>query len=421
MHFPGKSDEHKKSQNQQPDEESPASSGSANKDERDQHDLVIPENDLTQPREMPFLYLKGFAMGSADVVPGVSGGTMSLILGIYTRLIFAIKSVDLKAVGQLFTLQWAELFERVHWKFLISVFLGGVSAVFFFTTIVALPVLMHTRPEVIYGLFFGLISGSILLLLKAIGDVGWKELLIVFAGVGIGFRIVTLVPTDTPETSLFVFLSGSLSITAMVLPGISGSFILLILRKYEYILSHIALLPTDRFLEALSVLFPFGLGMVVGLVLFVRLLSWLLKRFHILTLCLLVGFMAGSLYVIWPFQERDYREIVESRVLPADDPLVQELKEDEPSRRRPEYSELGHVINPDAPDDEQKIEVRNVRRVLVSSSPYWPDWLDPGEDPRLSVGGWSLYGSVGTMLVGFLLVGYLGRVMNKKGLVGKGP
>jgi len=379
----------------------------------------IPEKDLTRPREVPFLYLKGFAMGSADVVPGVSGGTMALILGIYSRLIFAIKSVDLETVKQLFTLKWSALFSRIHWMFLISVFLGGVSAIFFFTRVVPLPVLMHTHPEIIYGLFFGLITGSILLLLRAVGDVGWKEAVTVAAGAAIGFRIVTLVPTDTPETSLFVFLSGSLAITAMVLPGISGSFILLILRKYEYILGNIALLGTDRTMEAILVLVPFGLGMVAGIVLFVRLLSWLIKRYHILTLCLLIGFMAGSLYVIWPFQEREYAEIVETQVMPLQDPLVQELLERrdngrETDVRRPEYWKAGPVINPQAPEAEQEVEVMHVRRRMVGSTPYWPDWFSPSTDQRLEKGGLSLYGGVGTMFLGFLLVGFLGRLAKRR-------
>ncbi len=382
------------------------------------------EKDITRPREMPFLYLKGFAMGSADVVPGVSGGTMALILGIYSRLVFGIKSVDVQAVRQLITLRWADMFERIHWKFLIAVFLGGISAVFFFTRVIALPVLMHTHPEGIYGLFFGLITGSILLLLKAIGDVGWREVVTVAAGVAVGLRIVTLVPTDTPETSLFVFLSGSLAITAMVLPGISGSFILLILRKYEYILGNIALLGTDRTMEAVMVLIPFGLGMVVGLVLFVRLLSWLIKRYHIFTLCVLVGFMAGSLYVIWPYQEREYVEIADAQVLPADHPRVQELRERreqgrDSERRRPEYWVLGSVINPGAPAAEQQVEVIHVRRRLISSSPYWPDWTSPADDGRLRKGAQSLYGGLGTMLLGFLLVGWLGRLSRGRG-VGSG-
>lgn len=379
----------------------------------------LPEKDFTRPREIPFLYLKGFAMGSADVVPGVSGGTMALILGIYSRLIFGIKSVDVKAVRQLVTLDWAALFERIHWKFLISVFLGLVSAVFFFTRVVPLPVLMHTHPEWVYGLFFGLIAGSILLLLRAIGSLGWRETVIIVAGIAIGLRIVTLVPADTPETTLFVFLSGSLAVTAMVLPGISGSFILLILRKYEYILGNIALLGTDRTLEAVLVLIPFGLGLVVGLVLFVRLLSWLIKRYHVLTLCLLVGFMAGSLYVIWPYQEREYAEITDAQILPMDHPRVQELLDHraetgEPERSRPEYWEMGRIINPNVPETEQKVEVIHVRRRLVSSSPYWPDWAAPSEDQRLLRRTQSLYGGVATMVLGFLMVGFLGRLSRKK-------
>lgn len=406
------------------DNPEPGKPGPAYKEEAEQvvanpdlpEDRESLEIDLTRPREIPSLFGKGFVMGSADVVPGVSGGTMALILGIYSRLIFAIRSVDMDVIRWVFTMKWARVFNHVHWMFLISVLSGGVSAVFFFTKVVALPVLMHTHPEIIYGLFFGLIAGSILLLLRAIQDIGWKEGLVVLLGLMIGFRIVTLVPTDTPETGMFVFMSGSLAVTAMVLPGISGSFILLILGKYDYILGNIALLGTDRTLDAVLVLIPFGLGMVVGLVVFVRLLSWLLKRFHILTLCLLVGFMAGSLYVIWPFQEREYTEIVTERVLPVDDPELQELMEEEPDRRRPEYSEPGPVINPEAPESVQMREVRHVRRRLTSSRPYWPQWGSPGEDHRLQQGGISLYGGLATMITGFLLVGYLSRLMKRKGL-----
>ncbi len=367
------------------------------------------ETDQTRPREIPLLFGKGFVMGSADVVPGVSGGTMALILGIYARLIFAIKSVDVKVIQWIFTFQLRRVYNRVHWMFLGSVLAGAVSAVLFFTKVVALPVLMHTHPEIIYGLFFGLITGSILLLLRTIDDIGWREGLTVLAGTAVGFRVVTLVPTDTPETGLFVFLSGSLAITAMVLPGISGSFILLILRKYEYILGNIALLGTDRTWEAVMVLFPFGLGMIAGLVLFVRLLSWLFKQYHVMTICVLMGFMAGSLYVIWPFQEREYSEIIDSRELPVQDPEVQMLMQMEPDRRQPEYAELGEIVNPDAPVDEQFIEVRDVRRRLVGSTPYWPMWSSPDADARLEQGSFSLYGGLATILAGFLLVGYLGR------------
>lgn len=371
------------------------------------------DSDQTHPGEWPFLFAKGFCMGSADVVPGVSGGTMALILGIYTRLIFAIKSVDMDVLRSALTLQWRTVFDRIHWLFLTAVLAGIAAAILFFTKIVALPVLMHTHPEIIYGLFFGLIAGSIVLLLGAIGKFGWKELLFVLIGVAIGFRIVTLVPAATPETSLFVFLSGSLAITAMVLPGISGSFILLILQKYEYILGHVALLGTEQTLEAIAVLIPFGLGMLAGIVLFVRVLSWLLKRYHIITVCLLIGFMAGSLYVIWPYQDRTYHEVVETLVMPVNDPEVVDLLESEPDRNRPEYRETGELINPAAPVDEQLVEVRKVRRKLVASHPFLPDRRQASSDPRLQQGVVSLFGGLAMMIAGFILVGAMGWFMKK--------
>lgn len=382
--------------------------------ESPEQELISDEIDQTRISEMPFLYAKGFAMGSADVVPGVSGGTMALILGIYTRLIFAVKSVDIQSLKALFTLRWSVFFDRVHLLFLISVFFGGVSAVLFFTKVIKLPVLMHSHPEIIYGLFFGLISGSILLLLQTIGKAGWRKALAVLAGTLIGFRVVTLVPAETPETHLFVFFSGALSITAMVLPGISGSFILLILQKYDYILGHIGLLGTDRTLEAIWVLTPFGLGMVFGLVLFVRILSWLLKRFHILTVCLLMGFMAGSLYVIWPYQEREFieHETIYTEYLSSVE--LQELKREEQEKSDLYLLEIQEIIPVEESDDKKKVQIREVRRRLVNAGPYWPKWFDPGSDHRLKQGAYSLYGGLGTMLTAFFLVAWLGKISRMK-------
>ncbi|MDI6402628.1 DUF368 domain-containing protein [Balneolaceae bacterium ANBcel3] len=373
-----------------------------------------PEKDKTTIREMPSLALKGFVMGSADVIPGVSGGTMALVLGIYTRLVFAIRSVDPGILRQFIMGQWSSAIKKMHTLFLISIFVGGVSAVFFFTKVVKLPVLMHTHPEVIYGLFFGLISGSIVLLFRAVDTMGWKEWGTVILGTLTGFRVVTLVPVDTPETSLFVFFSGALSITAMILPGISGSFILLILRKYDYILSHIALLGTDRTIEAFWVLVPFGLGMAFGLFVFVRVLSWLLKRYRMATICLLMGFMAGSLYVIWPYQEQEYREITILREVPAMDEEVLELRAATPDRELPEYTEFVRILNPEAPPEAQIAELADVRRRLIKSRPFWPDWIHPEADNRLERGKASIYQGIGLMIAGILLVLYIGRRMNTR-------
>ncbi|MDX1638391.1 MAG: DUF368 domain-containing protein, partial [Balneolaceae bacterium] len=200
------------------------------------------EAEHTSWKEWPVLMAKGFLMGSADIVPGVSGGTLALILGIYERLINAIKSANTRFVRQLVTLQWRSALQVIHWKFLLMLFSGIAAAILFFTRIVPLQVFMFTDPELIYGLFFGLIVGSIWILVKAIDGLTWGHGGLILVGAIVGFWVVTLVPTDTPETALFVFFSGSIAICAMILPGISGSYLLLILRKYDYILSQVAAL-----------------------------------------------------------------------------------------------------------------------------------------------------------------------------------
>lgn len=238
-------------------------------------------------------------MGAADVVPGVSGGTMAFILGIYTRLIDAIKSFDSAWVGALLKFDVRTAVTRPHFPFLLPLGSGLVSAVAFFTHVVPIPSLLKTHPEHIYSVFFGLIVGSILVLFV---DIGWKSLtdgLYVLIGIAIGGVVVSVVPTQTPETWWFVMASGAIAICAMVLPGISGSFILLILGKYAYILDGLGNLN-------LSIIVPFAFGAAFGLTAFTRLLSWLLHRFERPMLLIISGFLVASLWVIWPFQQRQY-------------------------------------------------------------------------------------------------------------------
>lgn len=248
-------------------------------------------------------------MGSADVVPGVSGGTMALITGIYTQLLDAIKSVDAQAVRLLLTLKWKDAFERIHWRFLLVLLSGLFTAVLFFTRVIPLPELIHTQPVLVYGLFFGLILGSVFVVWKDMGGFDVRMALFMLAGILIGFWVVNLVPTETPEHPLFIFFAGSIAICAMVLPGISGSFILLILRKYDYVLGQFSLLGGPDTLSALGVLVPFGLGVLTGIALFTRFLSWLLHLYGKPTMAVLIGFMIGSLWVIWPWQERTYETV----------------------------------------------------------------------------------------------------------------
>ncbi len=319
-------------------------------------------------------------MGSADIVPGVSGGTMALIVGIYTRLIDAIKSFDTDFFKQLFTLRLKEAFEGVDWRFMGVLLAGMFAAVLFFTKVVPLQVYMFTDPELIYGLFFGLIVGSIVILINAIENFGWIHALLILVGAVIGFWVVTLVPADTPDSSLYVFLSGSVAICAMILPGISGSYILLILRKYDYILSQIGSLGTADTSMALFALAPFVAGAVCGLMLFSRLLSWLLNRYEAKTLAVLIGFLIGSLYVIWPYQNRMYKEIVtKKKVVEYTSPKVVELRNNPPSENRPEYQRIGEVQNPEATSDElKKVVLLTVKKKLIKSDPYIPYATDKG-------------------------------------------
>jgi len=363
------------------------------------------DKDRTTFKEAPLLALKGFIMGSADIIPGVSGGTMALILGIYKRLLDAIKSVDAKTIGHLLRFRFKELFELLHWKFIITVLGGIFSAVIFFTKIVPLQVFMFSDPELIYGLFFGLIVGSIYILYKSLDDHRWLHLLFLATGILVGFWIVTLVPTNTPETPWFVFLSGSLAITAMIMPGISGSYILLILRKYNYILSNIGQLGTESTLDALMVLIPFGLGALAGLALFSRLLSWLLDTYYSPTLLVLIGFLIGSLYVIWPYQERTYKTFEQvKKTIPVDSDLAKELKQNPPETDQPEYHKLGKTEKQDGVKYVEYIEVKNK---LISSVPYLPFFTeeDIPELPKRRF--WE--GIIG-MVVGMALVGALERI-----------
>lgn len=333
-----------------------------------------PAKDKTSLKEAPLLVAKGFLMGSADIVPGVSGGTMALIVGIYTRLIHAIRSFDGTFLKRLLTFNLQSAMYRVHWRFMVLLLAGVFSAVLFFTKVVPLQVYMFTDPELIYGLFFGLIVGSIFILVKALESFGWWHAFFVLVGTLIGFWVVTLVPTDTSESAFFVFFSGSIAICAMILPGISGSYILLILRKYDFILSAIGKLGTMDTMEGVVVLLPFLGGAIVGLVLFSRLLSWLLDHYYAPTLAVLIGFLIGSLYVIWPYQDRNYAEFVsKTEVIEYNSQRADMLRSDPPDQNRPEYQRLGEVLNPNASfDDLKQVEVETVKKKLVSSSPYVP-------------------------------------------------
>lgn len=238
----------------------------------------------------------------ADVIPGISGGTLALLFGIYHRLIEAIKSFDKIWLQGLIKLDMRIILQHPHFTFLIPLGIGILLALFFFTRIIPLPMLLQRYPEIIYGLFFGLIGGSTIILMQQVKIYSFKKLRFVIAGIAIGYMIFTAVPVNTPTSEWFIFCSGILAIAATLMPGISGSFILLMLKKYTYIFTAIGQLN-------LTVLIPLALGIMTGLVLFSRILSWLLKNWSQETMATMVGLLIASLYVIWPFQQRVYETI----------------------------------------------------------------------------------------------------------------
>lgn len=257
-------------------------------------------------------------MGAADVVPGVSGGTMAFILGIYTRFVDAIKSFDWQWIRAIGRCDWHGALSRPHFGFIVPLGCGILGAVMFFTRIVPLPELLLSHPEQVYGLFFGLVFGSIVVLVLDFGGLFVRDLPALIGGLCFGLIIVTAVPSETPETWWFVMVSGALAICAMVVPGISGSFVLLLLGKYAYVLDAVGHLR-------LEVIVPFVVGMVIGLSTFTRLLSWVLHHHARPSLLAINGILIASLWVIWPFQTRHYIEVRGKSRLLETQPMVPEM------------------------------------------------------------------------------------------------
>lgn len=282
---------------------------------------------MEKKRNYPLLLIKGCAMGAADVVPGVSGGTIAFITGIYEELIDSIRRIDLRAVQLFFTLRWGAFWKQINGSFLLSV-VGGI-AVSVFSLAKLMTWLLEHHPIHIWSFFFGLIIASSVLVAREIKHWNTGSILALLAGAATAYVITVLSPAETPDTGWFIFLSGAIAICAMILPGISGAFILLLLGKYAYILGAVSTLN-------IGVLLLFIAGAIAGIVSFSHLLSWLLKHYHAATIATLTGFMVGSLNKVWPWKEtlKTYvdshgavKPLVEANVSPA---RFQELTGAEP-------------------------------------------------------------------------------------------
>lgn len=249
--------------------------------------------------------LKGVAMGAADVVPGVSGGTIAFISGIYEELIDSISKVNLKTLKlwkeEGFSAMWSEL----NGNFLLSLLLGiGLSII---SLAKLIRHLLETQPILIWSFFFGLVLASIIYVAKQIYRWNVGTVLLMLLGAVVAYFITTLNPQEAQVSYWYVFLSGALAICAMILPGISGSFILLLLGMYKPVLDAIH----DKDLGLLIILM---LGAVAGLLSFSKLLKWLFDNFENLTLAVLTGFIVGSLNKIWPWKEVLRSELINGKL-----------------------------------------------------------------------------------------------------------
>jgi putative membrane protein len=282
-------------------------------------------------KEYILLYLKGIAMGAADVVPGVSGGTVAFISGIYEKLLTSIRNFNGKALGYLVKFKLKDLWQYVNGTFLLVLLAGIGTSILGLSKIVLH--LLKTYPELIWAFFFGLVVASALVVGRKIGRWTPGTIGAGLVGTAMAYWVTVAVPVSTPTDLWFIFLSGAIAICAMILPGISGSFILLLMGKYQYIFERLHAV-TDGLKNGftldwdnLKIILTFILGCVTGLLSFSHVLNWMLKRYHDLAVALLMGFMVGSLNKVWPWKKvlqyytnskGEKNPLQEANVLPTD-------------------------------------------------------------------------------------------------------
>ena len=251
------------------------------------------------------------AMGAADVVPGVSGGTIAFITGIYEQLISSISQVDISLIKKIFSGSFKEVWRDVNGSFLLNLFIGiGFSVL---TLAQLTNYLLENYPVLLWSFFFGLVVASILYIGKQIEK--WRLVHIIsgVVAIAIAYFITRLTPANGTDNLFYLFLCGSIAISAMILPGISGAFILVLMGAYSTITKAIS----DFDLKTIAV---FGLGAVIGLLSFSKLLKWLFDRHRNLVLAILTGFITGSLNKVWP-----WKKVLETRMINGKEKIIKEV------------------------------------------------------------------------------------------------
>lgn len=251
----------------------------------------------------------GFLMGAADIVPGVSGGTVALILGVYRRLVTAISQCNTAFIKLLLAKQWKSAAEHIDLKFVVALGLGIATGILGLASL--MNYLLTNQMSLTFAAFSGMILASSLLVARQIPAWRIEHFGVLLAGICIALKLVTLPALQNPPDSLwYMFVCGMIGITAMILPGISGAFILLLLSRYHYITESIkGALHGEMTAEIFLSLVVFAFGCLTGLLSFSRVLKWLLAKHHDVTMAMLCGFMLGSLYKLWPFQRDTSPEI----------------------------------------------------------------------------------------------------------------
>ncbi|WP_096687021.1 DUF368 domain-containing protein [Ichthyobacterium seriolicida] len=258
------------------------------------------------------IVLKGMFMGAADIVPGVSGGTIAFISGIYEEFISSIKNINITAVKFVLKGDLSSLWKYINGNFLFCVFLGIGISVMSLSKLIAY--LSEAYPILLWSFFFGLILSSIVIILKEIDKISFSVILCLLVGALLAYYITRVSPTSIPDTYSFLFLSGFIAIIAMILPGISGAFILLLLGSYENIINTVNFLREGIYTFNMELIFSSGsklvvfwTGCAVGLLIFSKILSWMFKSYRDITLSVLTGFMIGFLNKVWPWKKKVYK------------------------------------------------------------------------------------------------------------------
>lgn len=260
-------------------------------------------------------FLKGFAMGVANVIPGVSGGTIALLTGIFERLINALKSFDVEAVRLLLKFKFREFAQHVDFGFLLSVFLGvGVSII---SVAKLLEFLFQSYPVYVWSFFFGLILVSVWFVGKSIGKIDVAAAVSFVVGAAVAFGLSVMNPATENTAFWYLIICGAVAVCSMILPGLSGSFVLILMGNYQLIMIY-AVSHFD-----MKIIVPVAIGVVVGLLAFSHFLSWLLSRYARQTMAVLTGFIFGSLGTIWPWKNPVYLMQDGAEVLKNGKPIIQ--------------------------------------------------------------------------------------------------